>query len=82
MEATNRVWYRNRDWSWPSPLCYVRQPGVMPEAVATALAPFSSALAVPFARPFFIGVLAITAYVLLVSASFVLSAWLQLQWIP
>jgi hypothetical protein len=82
VEATSHVWLRYRDWSWPSPLCYVRQPGVTPEAVAAALAPFSPALAVPFARRFLINALAITPLVLLVSASFVLSAWLQLLWIP
>ena len=82
VEATSHVWLRYRDWSWPSPLCYVRQPGVTPEAVAAALAPFSPALAVPFARRFLINVLAITPLVLLVSASWVLGAWLQLLWIP
>jgi hypothetical protein len=74
VEATSHVWLRYRDWSWPSPLYYVRQPGVTPEAAAAALARFSSARAVPFARRFFIGALVITPYALLVSASFVLTA--------
>ncbi len=81
-EATRHVWLRYRDWSWPSPLYYVRPPGVTPEAAAVALARFSSALAMPLARLVGIYALAGTPFVLLVSASFVLGAWLQFQWIP
>jgi hypothetical protein len=62
----------------------VRQSGVTPEAAAAALARFSSArrMPEPWARTFFIFVLATTPYVVLASASFALSEWLQLQWIP
>jgi len=82
VEATSHVWLRYRDWSWPSPLCYVRQPGVTPEAAAAALARFSSAQAAPVARLVVIGALVMTPYVALVSASWALGAWLQLLWIP
>jgi hypothetical protein len=81
-EATSRLWLRYRDWSWPSPLYYVRPSGVTPEAAAAALVRLSSVQAVPLARQVGIYALAMTPIVLLVSASFVLSAWLQLQWIP
>jgi hypothetical protein len=82
IEATSHVWLRYRTWVSMAPLYYVRPPGVTPEVAAAALARFSSTRAVPFARRFFIGVLVMTPYGLLVSASFFLSAWLQLQWIP
>jgi hypothetical protein len=82
VKSTSHVWLRYRDWFSMTPLYYVRPPSVTPEAAAAALARFSSARAVPLARRFFIGVLVVTPYVLLASASFVLSVWLQLHWIP
>lgn len=82
VEATSRVWLRYRSWLDAARLYYVRQPGVTPEAAAGALARFSSARPVPWARTFFISVLALTPYALLASASFALNGWLQLQWIP
>jgi hypothetical protein len=87
VEASSHVWLRYRSWLTATPLYYVRQPGVTPEAAAAALARFSSArhvpsVPVPWARTFFIGVLAMTPYMVLASASFALSGWLQLQWIP
>jgi hypothetical protein len=84
VEARGHVWLRYRSWLNGTPLYYVRQPGVTPEAAAAALARFSSArrVPVPWARTFFIVVLASTPYVLLASVSFALSGWLQLQWIP
>jgi hypothetical protein len=81
VEATSHVWLRYQDWFSMAPLYYVRPPSMTPEAAA-ALVRFSSARAVPLARRFFIGVLVMTPYVLLASASFVLSVWLQLHWIP
>jgi hypothetical protein len=80
-EATSHLWLRYRDWSWPSPLYYVRPSRVTPEAAAAALVRLSSVRAVPLTRLVGIYALAITPIVLLVSASFVLSAWLQLQWV-
>jgi hypothetical protein len=82
VEVTSHVWLRYRDWFSMAPPYYVRQPGMTPEAAAAALARFSSAQTVPLARLVVIGALVITPYVLLASTSFVLSAWLQLQWIP
>jgi hypothetical protein len=82
VEATSRVWLRYRTWLSMTPLYYERQPGVTPEAAAATLVRFSSALTVPLARLVAIAGLVMTPYVLLVSASFVLGAWLQLLWIP
>jgi hypothetical protein len=82
VEATSRVWLRYRTWLSMTPLYYERQPGVTPEAAAATLVRFSSALTVPLARLVAIAGLVMTPYVLLVSASFVLSGWLRLQWIP
>ncbi|HEX8035385.1 MAG TPA: hypothetical protein VF510_16130 [Ktedonobacterales bacterium] len=82
VEATSRVWLRYRDWTGSTPLCYVRQPGVTPEAAMAALARFSSARAVPVARQVFVGVLVAVPYVVLAGASFVLGTWLQLHWLP
>jgi hypothetical protein len=65
-----------------APLYYVCPPGVTPEAAAAALAPFSSTDVMPLARRFFVNVLLIAPAALLVSASSVLNAWLQLQWMP
>ena len=82
VEATSRVWLRSRDWTGSTPLCYVRQPGVTPEAAMAALARFSSARAVPVARQVFVGVLVAVPYVVLAGASLVLGTWLQLHWLP
>jgi len=82
VEATCRVRLLYRDWSSMVPLYYIRQPGMTPEAVAAALTRFSSAQAVPLARLVVLAGLVMTPFVLLASASFVLSAWLQLQWMP
>jgi hypothetical protein len=82
VEATSHVWLRYRDWFSMAPPYYVRQPGVTPEAAAAALARFSSAQAAPLARLVGIAGLVMTPYVVLASASWVLGAWLQLQWIP
>ncbi|HEX6542386.1 MAG TPA: hypothetical protein VF040_11575 [Ktedonobacterales bacterium] len=85
VEASSHVWLRYRSWliaAPAAPLYYVRPPEAPPEAAAAALARFSSTRLVPLARMCCIFVLAMTPYVLLVSASFVLSGWLQLQWIP
>jgi hypothetical protein len=43
---------------------------------------FTPAHAMPTARAFVLGVLAVTPAVVLLSASFVLCTWLRLQWIP
>jgi hypothetical protein len=82
VEAASQVWLRYRDWVSMAPLCYIRHPGVTPEAAAAALAPFSTSLATPVARRFCVAVLVFIPYVVVVCASLVLSAWLQLQWRP
>jgi hypothetical protein len=82
IEAASGVWLRYRDWTSMPQLCYLRPPGVTPEAAAAALGRFSSSSAVPFARRFFIGALVGSPYVVLASASLVVSAWLRLAWIP
>jgi hypothetical protein len=82
VETTSRVWLRYQDWTWTTPLCYICQPGVTPEAAAAAIGRFSSSAAVPLARRFCVGVLVATPYVAVVSAFSVLSAWLQLAWMP
>lgn len=86
VETSGHVRLRYRSWLTAASLYYVRAPGVTPEAAAAGLTRFFSArstsVPVPWARMFFIGVLAMTPYMVLVSASFVLSGWLQLQWLP
>jgi hypothetical protein len=82
VEVASHLLLRYQDWSWMSPLCYIRSIDLNPDAAATSLARFSTSVTTPFARRFFIGAVVSTPYVMLVSTSFVLSTWLQLQWRP
>ena len=80
---TSRIYPREsqRDILWATPLCYVRRPGVTPQAAAAALTRFGPAGEAPLARTFAIFVLAMTPLALLLSASIYLQGWLQFQWI-
>lgn len=76
VETTGRIWLRYRSW-FNAQFYYVRQPGVVPETAAAVLARFSYTYPVPWIRVLFFAVLALTPFMLLASASFVLSGWLQ-----
>ena len=75
-------WLRYRDWFQTRGLCYIRQPGVMPEDAVAALARFAPAEAMPLARMFAIAVLGALPPFLLLTASFFLQNWLATQWLP
>lgn len=82
VEASSGVWLRYRNWFQTQGLCYIRQPGVTPEAAAVALGRFAPAEAVPLARAFAIVVLGALPLFLVVFAGGFLQFWLQTQWLP
>jgi hypothetical protein len=82
VEVSCGVWLRYRDWFQTQGLCYIRQPGVTPEAAAAALARFVPAAAMPRARVFAVVVLAAIPFLLLLVASFFLQFWLATRWLP
>jgi hypothetical protein len=82
VQATSGIWFRYPNWVRMSPLCYLRQPGVTPEAAAVALARVSSAHATPYARQFFYGSLVVSLGMLPWCAALILFAWLPYQWLP
>jgi hypothetical protein len=87
VEANSGVWLRYRGWFHTQSLCYIRQPGVTPEAAAVALARFARvarvapAEAMPLVRVFVIAVLGALPLFLLLIASFFLQFWLATQWL-
>jgi hypothetical protein len=82
VEASSGVWLRYRSWFQTQGLCYIRQPGVTPEAAAVALARFAPAEAMPLTRAFAIVVLGALPLLLVVFAGGFLQFWLQTQWLP
>ncbi|HEX9412876.1 MAG TPA: hypothetical protein VF916_05185 [Ktedonobacterales bacterium] len=82
VEASSGVWLRYRNWFQTQGLCYIRQPGVTPEAAAVARARFAPAEAMPLARAFAIVVLGALPNFLVVLAGGFLQFWLQTQWLP
>jgi hypothetical protein len=82
VEASSGVWLRYRDWFNTRGLCYIRQPGVTPEAAASALARFTPAEAMPLARVLATSVFAALPLFLLLIVGFFLQFWLPTQWIP
>jgi hypothetical protein len=82
VEASSGVWLRYRDWFNTRGLCYIRQPGVTPEAAKAALARVAPAEAMPLARVVATSMLAALPLFLLIIAGFFLQFWLPTQWIP
>lgn len=82
VEASTGIWLRNRNWFGSWGLCYIRQPGVTPEAAAVALARLAPAKRMPLARQFAIGMLAGFPLILVLIAGGFLQFWLQTQWLP
>lgn len=82
VEGSSGVWLRYRNWFQTPGLCYIRQPGVTPEAAAVALARFAPAEAVPLVRAFAFVVLGGLPLLLVLFASGFLQFWLQTQWLP
>lgn len=82
VEASTGVWLRYRNWFQTQGLCYIRQPGVTPEAAAVALARFAPAKRIPLARAVAFLVLGALPLVLVVSTGGFLQFWLQTQWLP
>ena len=82
VEASTGVWLRYRNWFQTQGLCYIRQPGVTPEAAAVALARFAPAKRIPPARAVAFLVLGALPLVLVVSTGGFLQFWLQTQWLP
>lgn len=82
VEGSSGVWLRNRNWFQTHGLCYIRQPGVTPEATVVALARFAPAEAMSLARAFAIVVLGALPLILVVFAGAFLQFWLQTQWLP
>jgi hypothetical protein len=81
VEANTGVWLRYRNWFQTQGLCYIRQPGVTPEAAAVALGRFAPAEAMPLARAFAIVVLGALPLILVIFAGGFLQFWLQTQWL-
>ncbi len=82
VEASSGVWLRYRTWFQTQGLCYIRQPGVTPEAAAVALGRFAPAEAMPLARAFAMVVLRGLPLMLVIFAGGFLQFWLQTQWLP
>jgi len=82
VEASSGVWLRYRNWFQTQGLCYIRQPGVTPEAAAVALARFAPAERMPLTRAFAFVVLGGLPLMLVVFAGGFLQFWLQTQWLP
>jgi hypothetical protein len=82
VEASSGVWLRYRTWFQTQGLCYIRQPGVTPEAAAVALARFAPAERMPLARALAFFVLGALPLLLVVFAGGFLQFWLQTQWLP
>ena len=82
VEASTGVWLRYRNWFQTQALCYIRQPGVTPEAAAVALARFAPAERIPLVRSVAIVVLGALPLLLVVFAGGFLQFWLQTQWLP
>jgi hypothetical protein len=82
IEASSGVWLRYRNWFQTQALCYIRQPGVTPEAAAVALGRFAPAEAMPLARAFAMVVLGVLPLVLVLCVGGFLQFWLQTQWLP
>lgn len=82
VEASTGVWLRYRNWFQTQGLCYIRQPGVTPEAAAVALARFAPAKRMPLARAFAVVVLGALPLLLVVFTGGFLQFWLQTQWLP
>jgi hypothetical protein len=81
VEASSGVWLRYRNWFSTQGLCYIRQPGVTPEAAAVAFARFASAERMPLTRAFAIGMLGVLPLILVLIAGSLLQFWLQTQWL-
>ena len=82
VEASSGVWLRYRTWFDTQGLCYIRQPGVTPEAAAVALARFAPAERMPLVRAFAFVVLGGLPLMLVIFAGGFLQFWLQTQWLP
>lgn len=82
VEASSGVWLRYRNWFQTQGLCYIRQPGVTPEAAAVSLARFAPAARMPLARAFAFVVLGALPLLLVVFTGGFLQFWLQTQWLP
>ncbi|HET8905341.1 MAG TPA: hypothetical protein VFN11_00095 [Ktedonobacterales bacterium] len=82
VEASTGVWLRYRNWFQTQGLCYIRQPGVTPEAAAVALGRFAPAEAMPLARAVAFVVLGALPLILVLFAGGFLQFWLQTQWLP
>jgi len=82
VEGSSGVWLRYRNWFQTQGLCYIRQPGVTPEAAAVALARFAPAERMPLTRAFAIVVLGALPFFLVLFAGGFLQFWLQTQWLP
>ena len=82
VEGGSGVWLRYRNWFQTQGLCYIRQPGVTPEAAAVALGRFAPAEAMPLARAFAFVVLGALPLILVLFAVGFLQFWLQTQWLP
>ncbi|HEU4782305.1 MAG TPA: hypothetical protein VFS83_03095 [Ktedonobacterales bacterium] len=82
VEASTGVWLRYRNWFQTQGLCYIRQPGVTPEAAAVALARFAPAGRLPLTRAVAFVVLGTLPLILVVFVGGFLQFWLQTQWLP
>ena len=82
VEASAGVWLRYRNWFQTQVLCYIRQPGVTPEAATVALARFAPAERLPLARAVAFLVLGAVPLLLVVFTGGFLQFWLQTQWLP
>jgi uncharacterized Tic20 family protein len=88
VEATSGVWFRYPDVVQAPPtlkrktLCYLRQPGVTPEAAGAALTRLSTRRDLPYARQVAIHILFFVGFMLPICATYILSTWLRYQWLP
>jgi len=82
VEASSGVWLRYRDWFGFWGVCYIRQPGVTPEAAAAALTRYAPSGRLPLARVYAMAVLRAFPLFLVLCAGAVLQFWLQTQWLP
>lgn len=61
---------------------YIRRPGATPETAAGALQRYTQRTMPPIAQVIFVGALALTPGLLMMSGGVLLSTWLSYQWIP
>jgi hypothetical protein len=82
VEATSGVRFRYPTLALRKPLCYIRQPGVTPDAATTALVRVSLVRAGPKAREVFSHALVTSLFTVPLCAIYLLNAWLPGQWLP